>query len=164
MAGRCATLVEKLAKENLWTTCATAVVMLKVAHMSQQTELGTIPAWTVGDRLRKARESTGMDRQQMALAIGISRRSIATYEASDQLPRRPILVTWALATGVPRDWLETGKAHSPEGPNDEGLPRLDSNQQPFGEYPAALSYLPRPLLIVPHIVPVGYDALEGMAS
>lgn len=66
---------------------------------------GVIPQWTVGDRLRKARELTGLDRKAFAAEIGASRNSIATYESSDRPPRRFILLAWAAKTGVSIDWL-----------------------------------------------------------
>jgi transcriptional regulator with XRE-family HTH domain len=67
-----------------------------------------IPAWTRADRLRKAREHAGMQQQELADRIGISRNSVGNYEAGRTAPRRIVLNAWALATGVPMSWLETG--------------------------------------------------------
>ena len=37
---------------------------------------GVTPQWTVGDRLRKAREMIGLDRAELAEQIGISRNTV----------------------------------------------------------------------------------------
>lgn len=65
---------------------------------------GAIPAWTRGDRLRKARESAGLSQQELADAIGISRRSVSAYE-SNGTTKRPVLLSWALLCHVPMAWL-----------------------------------------------------------
>jgi transcriptional regulator with XRE-family HTH domain len=49
-------------------------------------------------------------------------------------------------------------------PSLQGLPRLESNQQPFGQTLNPLGYDPRPSLHVVRLVPSGYDAPEDMAS
>lgn len=85
--------------------------------MTQPYEAGTIPVWTQPDRLRKAREHAGLSQDQLADRVGISRRSVSTYEANGT-SKRPVLLAWALVCGVPLSWL---------------LPRLDSNQQPAGK-------------------------------
>jgi len=93
---------------------------------------GVIPAWTTGDRLRKAREFVGMGQQEMADEIGISRRSVSAYECGGSTPRRPVLLSWALRTGVPLEWLRSGTTESPRPGGDGGIGRArrDSNPQP----------------------------------
>jgi transcriptional regulator with XRE-family HTH domain len=66
---------------------------------------GTIPTWTRGDKLRKARETAGLNQQQLADAIGISRRSVSTYESAGT-SNRPVLRSWAAECNVPVRWLE----------------------------------------------------------
>jgi transcriptional regulator with XRE-family HTH domain len=83
--------------------------------MTQVTVQGTTPDWTLPDRLRKAREVSGLSQTQLGEATGLSRRSIAGYEGGEREPRRHHLIAWALATGVSLDWL---------------CPRQDSNLQP----------------------------------
>lgn len=63
------------------------------------------PAWTLGDRLRKARETAQMDQGQLADAIGVSARSVYRWEHDERQPRRPVLLSWALATNVGLEWL-----------------------------------------------------------
>lgn len=63
------------------------------------------PRWTLGDRLRKAREHAGLKQTELAQATGISRASIVSYETGRTIPSRPALLSWALATGVSLEWL-----------------------------------------------------------
>lgn len=86
-----------------------------------------IPTFGMPDRLRKAREVTGLTQAELADELGIARSSVANYEAGTTSPRRIVLKAYALRTRVPVEWLEHGV--DPSGP-DGGLPRLDSNQQP----------------------------------
>lgn len=122
--------------------------------MTQQPVLGRTHDFGLADRLRAAREDAGYDQRAFAEATGISRGSISNYENGNTAPRKPIITAWALATGFDAHWLETGqqtgpspdpneglpettKNPRPQGPGDKdgGLPRLDSNQEPFGYWP-----------------------------
>lgn len=94
--------------------------------MAQMTVAGTVPAWTLPDKLRKAREHAGLSQSELQSLTGISRRTIVSYEGGGRAPRRPQLVAWAVATGVPLWWLEGDDG----GPG--GRPRQDSNLQPTG--------------------------------
>lgn len=73
-------------------------------HMSIQTA-GIIPEWTQGDRLRKAREAAGLDQNELAERIDISRRTVGNYESDRVEARMIVLKQWALATGVDLAWL-----------------------------------------------------------
>ncbi|MBN9326555.1 helix-turn-helix transcriptional regulator [Cellulomonas sp. 73-145] len=91
---------------------------------------GGIPEWTLADRLRKAREAAGISTADFATDLGVSRNTITNYERGHVSPRRGALRLWALRTGVPLVWLETGASNPGDPDGGEGLPRLDSNQQP----------------------------------
>lgn len=93
--------------------------------MSIPTPGPIIPTFTMGDRLRKAREVTGLGASEFADVIGVSRNTVTNYERDHVKPRRVVLNAWALRTGVPLSWLETGRA-----PTDPERPRQDSNLQP----------------------------------
>lgn len=67
-----------------------------------------IPEFTVGDRLARARTTGGISVQQMAEALGVDRRTVGRYERSETV-KRTIIMAYALRTGVPVEWLETGK-------------------------------------------------------
>jgi transcriptional regulator with XRE-family HTH domain len=93
-----------------------------------KTQTGTIPQWTLSDRLAKARDHARIDQDDLAREMGVSRQSISNWERGYAKPKRPYVWAWADVTGVDRDWLLTGDA--PDSEPDQ-LPRLDSNQQPF---------------------------------
>lgn len=102
--------------------------------MSTQAGTGLIPEWTVADRLRKAREATGMDAREFAEHVGISRNTVSNYENGKTTRiNRPMLAAWSMATGVPIQWLETGTAPTqpePDGGGSVECTRRDSNSQP----------------------------------
>lgn len=75
---------------------------------------GAVPTWTVGDRLRKAREMVGLDRQAFAVEVGSSRNTIAKYETGDKDVPRTLLLAWSMRTGVSMEWI-TGETGGPGG-------------------------------------------------
>ena len=88
--------------------------------MSTQAMAGLIPVFTIHDRLRKAREASGLDQHQLAEAMGVSRATVSNYETGfSSKPRKIVLNAWAMATGVPIQWIETGTA---PGAGDDGSP------------------------------------------
>lgn len=81
--------------------------------------------FTVGDRLRKAREKTGLDQEQFAREIGVSRGTVSNYERHAGPPselKRPYLLAWALGTDVPIEWIEGGDGHHGSPPPRGGEP------------------------------------------
>ena len=131
-------------KFGMWTTdisfarnIACVALMCETRHMSTSVQTlastGFIPQWTIGDRLRKARETTGLTQVQFAERVGLSRATVNNSELNKSQPRKSVVLLWAMETGVDRDWLMTGSANNetpdPDGPRGELL-RLDSNQQP----------------------------------
>jgi transcriptional regulator with XRE-family HTH domain len=96
--------------------------------MSQQSA-GRVPEFTLGDRLQKARETLGLNTRDFAELIGVSQKTVTDAENDHRRPRRIMLNAWSLATGVSRQWLETGEAPA----NDDGGPKYttrDSNPEP----------------------------------
>jgi transcriptional regulator with XRE-family HTH domain len=102
--------------------------MLPVAKRSPQVEDGrmeaapTIPEWTLGDRLRKAREAAGYKQSDLSDVIDISPRTLGKYERDEQAPKRHVVIAWAMACGVPMTWITQGGG-GPEGPTDQGITR-----------------------------------------
>lgn len=76
-----------------------------------------IPEWTIGERLAKAREWAGMDQETFAERIGVSRSTVSNYERGRSEPKRIVLNAWAMATGVPLVWLQTGESPRTGGPD-----------------------------------------------
>lgn len=100
---------------------------------------GRIPAWTTGDRLRKARESAGYGQKEFAERTSMARATISAAENGHRVPSKANIKLWALATGVPFEWLTTGEAPHDGGAPDGGkLPGLDSNQEPIGLQPVTI--------------------------
>ena len=100
--------------------------------MSIQTA-GTVPTFTLSDRLRKAREHAGLEQAELADKIGVSRNTIGNAERGQRSVRKIVVNAWAMATGVSRHWLETGQA-PPElgGPADlASYTARDSNPEPI---------------------------------
>lgn len=65
----------------------------------------TIPVWSQGDRLRKAREVTGLSVQDFADRIGVSDQTVRNAERGSHAVRKITINAWSLATGVPIAWL-----------------------------------------------------------
>jgi transcriptional regulator with XRE-family HTH domain len=86
--------------------------------MTTAYEMGKVPPILVHHRLRIAREFAGLEQEQLAELIGVSRNTISNAENGRRKPRRITLNAWALATGVPVSWFL--------------LPCEDLNLEPFG--------------------------------
>lgn len=59
-----------------------------------------------------------MDVRPFANLLGVGVNTVTNYELENTPPDRMkpvILNAWALATGVPVDWLKTGEVPSPDG-------------------------------------------------
>lgn len=70
---------------------------------------GIIPAFTAGDRFRKAREITGMDRQTFAVVVGLNRETVTRYEERGTTKPQAVRA-WADTTGVDPAWLMPTRA------------------------------------------------------
>lgn len=83
-----------------------------------------IPVWSIQDRMRKAREDAQLDQLQLADRIGMSRQTIGNYETGLTPPKRPILLSWAMACDVDIEWLTgdyTPPARAARRPNNPWL-------------------------------------------
>jgi transcriptional regulator with XRE-family HTH domain len=69
-----------------------------------------IPQWTLGDRIRKAREVAGLEQQDLADALYMSRAAVSSWENSHSQPAPRKLAVIASVTGVSASWLLTGTA------------------------------------------------------
>lgn len=74
----------------------------------------------LGDRLAKSLHVAGISTTEMATELEMSRATISNYLNDHTKPKRLYLKMWALKTGVPLEWLETGRL--PEDPETEKAP------------------------------------------
>ena len=86
--------------------------------MSTAFDSGHIPEITIRHRLRIAREEAGYEQGQLAELIGVGRNTVSNAESGKTKPRKVMVNAWAMATGVPVKWLETGEA--PAGTDPDG--------------------------------------------
>lgn len=82
------------------------------------------PAWTLGDRMRKARMTTGMHQRDFAVAINVKSGSLAAWESDRAIPRNIVAVARRieLVSGVPAAWilgLDDGPPPGPGGGSDQ---------------------------------------------
>lgn len=63
------------------------------------------PRWTLGDRMRKAREVRGIGVGEMAGIMMRNRNTINNYESDKHRPPRLVLDRWAEVTGIPLEQI-----------------------------------------------------------
>ena len=76
--------------------------------LTEPAPLGRIPDITVPHRLRIARETAGLDQNELADKMGVSRGTISNAENGRRIPRKIVVNAWSSATGVSKEWLLTG--------------------------------------------------------
>lgn len=68
---------------------------------------------TFSDKVREAREMLGVTQQGLADMVGVSKRTIATYETEDVKPRNSTLKKLAAALQVSLDYLTKDEIDDP---------------------------------------------------
>lgn len=66
------------------------------------------PQWTLADRLTKARDTAKLSQEQLGERIDVHVRTIRRYETDGYVPRKAVLLAWAMACGVSPQWLIGG--------------------------------------------------------
>ena len=94
-----------------------------------------VPEWTQGDRLRKSLDHAGITVAEMAAYLETSRNTVGNYLADRTRVPGLVMRQWALRTGVPRSWLETGKTPGQPEP-DGGLKVLRTRRDSTEHSPA----------------------------
>ena len=84
--------------------------------MTMAYDTGAIPPVEMRHRLRIAREFAGYGSGDLADIIGVSRNTITNAESGRVTVRTIVLNAWAMACGVPKSWLITGK-HPDDDPD-----------------------------------------------
>lgn len=80
------------------------------------------PVWTLGDRLRKARDFADITSADMAERLGVSRNTITNYENDHTRPSLLAVRAYSDETGVDLDWLAGDDARSRCFPDGHGPP------------------------------------------
>jgi len=100
-------------------------LLMILTRMKNEAAAWHIPPWTVGDRLRKAREEAGWNSQEaFGKKIGVSRGTVQNYESGRISPERMkeiYLREWSRVTGVPVEWFKTGIEPYPSEPTRGGV-------------------------------------------
>jgi len=112
-----------------------------------------VPKFDELDRLRKARESIRLDQAELAEKLGVARNTVGRWETGKTPVTKMVFSAYALATGVPIEWLITGiDTTSDRGPDDLAMvagdvqrARRDSNPQPSD--PGTVSVHSRPKVV-----------------
>lgn len=104
---------------------------------TEQISVG-VPEFDRADRMRKALRASGVGVQEMADYLGVSRGTISTWINGRIEPGKQSVRLWAIRTGVPYEWLETGTVGGSPSPTRRttagynGLFVTDSDRSPIG--------------------------------
>jgi transcriptional regulator with XRE-family HTH domain len=76
-------------------------------QIAYDSEAFVIPSWTFADRLRKARNTTGLGQKDFAEQIGVKASAYAQWEADNNQPRNIVEVVTRIedVTRIPASWL-----------------------------------------------------------
>jgi transcriptional regulator with XRE-family HTH domain len=105
--------------------------------MSQMTDHAVGLEWDLQDRLAKSLRRSKKSVAQIAADLDVHRNTVSNYLSGRIVPDRRSRIAWAMATGVPPQWLETGEMPSDGGGGNDGQ-RVNStagtvsNRYPFG--------------------------------
>lgn len=104
------------------------------------------PAWTLGERLRKSLRVAGIEGQEMADVLGVSRFTVSNYLADRTVPTRGTLMAWALKTGVNFEWLAgPGKAEGAPGDAPQTRPGPGDSPSTYRTWQTAPSVADSPV-------------------
>lgn len=78
---------------------------MRMAHASRTQNRDAL-----ADVLRRARGFSLKNQDELALALGVSKRSVAAYEAGDTEPPATVVLEWLRVCGRPLDDLSTACA------------------------------------------------------
>lgn len=73
--------------------------------MSRNVRGTRIPVFTLGERIRKAREDLGLSQQAFADMLGVDRKTVSNWEGGRNHPRYGDLMLIASTTDVSLEWL-----------------------------------------------------------
>ena len=100
---------------------------------------GNIPTWTFGDKIRKARDISGLGQKDFAEKIKVTASSLAAYETGRSHPRFNDAPTIAksiqMLVGIPYEWFlmedePTGPRNAPSGGPTAGNATIQYHNSP----------------------------------
>lgn len=99
--------------------------------MTTAYEPGMIPEFDKADRLKKAITVSDVSAGEMAEYLGVTRETLSRYTNGRNDAPVAIVRLIAMRTGVPFEWLETGKSPRPDDPDGGEVCAIrDSNPEP----------------------------------
>lgn len=81
--------------------------------MSIQPAHETSLEFDLADRMRKSLRIAGLGIQEMADYLEVSRGAVGSWVNGRNKPQPHAIKLWAMRTGVPVEWLKTGKENPP---------------------------------------------------
>jgi transcriptional regulator with XRE-family HTH domain len=86
----------------------------------------SVPEFTMGDRIRRARMNAGLKQQDIEDETGISRNSVTAWEHDARMPSAALLRVLANYLHVPVEWIIQGTTPT----NTPTVAKLESNLCP----------------------------------
>lgn len=86
---------------------------------------------TFSDKIKVSRELCNLTQQQLADKVGVSKRTIASYESTDARARSSIMRKLAVALGVSYDYLANDEITDPQQ-GIEKMTYIETARQQFG--------------------------------
>lgn len=66
----------------------------------------TIPTWTLGDRLAKARDDAGISQLEMSRRLNVARNTVSNWENDHVAVTKATMIAYASITRAPLWWIE----------------------------------------------------------
>jgi transcriptional regulator with XRE-family HTH domain len=98
--------------------------------MSIEQEMSTGLEFDLADRMRRALRISDLGVQEMAEYLGVARTTVSNWINGRIVPSKQSLRLWAIRTGVPFGWLETGRAPINDDGGPESYTTRDLNPEP----------------------------------
>ena len=89
--------------------------------MSVEREMSARLEFDLADRMRRALRISGVTVQDVADYLGVARNTVSTWINGHIVPSKQTLRLWAMRTGVPFAWLETGTAPVDDNGPETGI-------------------------------------------
>lgn len=89
--------------------------------MSIEQEMSARLEFDLADRMRRALRTSDVGVQEMAEYLGVARTSVSNWINGRIVPSKQTLRLWAIKTGVPFEWLETGEYSTGDNGPDTGI-------------------------------------------